>query len=112
MKEPNFIYDNKYYFDVDTKTIYGRKKDSFSYRHELSHYKDHCNKSYRRINHLIQLVNQTAALFFSTALIVSLLTAGNTFHLIYCIGYAFIPYCLWSFQEEVRADIYAWRNRK
>jgi hypothetical protein len=111
--EPIFIKttDKQYYFNIDNNQIYGPKKYSFGYWHEMSHYKDHTHNWYSKINITIQTINQIAAIFFTMiAMFYIVMCDFNPAHwanLMQATCFMFIPYCIFSFQEETRADLYA-----
>jgi len=107
-------FGNNYYFDLDTNKIYGPKNNTCSYWHEVSHYLDHKKPWYRKISILINQMNQMIALLFIVGLFIGLFISKYQWPLFFqCIGFMFIPYCLWSVQEEIRADINGiiWREQ-
>jgi len=112
---PVWEYAKSYYFDVETNKVYGPKKNSYGYWHEVSHYIDHKNKLYRVISLFINQWNQNVAMMIVCVLIVLLINSSLEWNILtHSLGTLFIPYCLWSTQEELRATIngFVWRNRK
>jgi len=108
-------YDKNYYFDVDTNKIYGPSNTTHSYWHEVSHYLDNRKPIYRKISIVINQLNQMIALIFFVGLSMGLFSPGYPWPTFFqCIGFMFIPYCIWSAQEEIRADINGiiWRKTK
>lgn len=73
IKEPKFIQTEEgYYFNVETNTIYGEKKYSYLYFHELSHYLDHMNEDYKITSYFFGMYAQILTYIFVIVLIVSL----------------------------------------
>lgn len=68
MDEPKFIKSDRYYYDVENKIIYGKKKYSYSYFHEYSHYKTMSKKGaykfYCELSGWIQSFMMIAPLYF------------------------------------------------
>lgn len=108
--EPIFIKTKgeHYFFDVENNQIHGPKKYTRTYWHEVSHFKDHQKGWYKHLNLLVQWMNQTFALTVCLMGVYGIFNhsfAWMTF--LNGVGILFIPYCIFSFQEELRAEIYS-----
>jgi len=115
--EPMFIQTEAkhYYFDIHNNRIYGPRNDTRTYWHEYSHFRDYSHKWYQNINIRIQMLNEITASIFIGCLITVLFIDNRVeqfFMLAKIIGVMFMPYCLFSFQEEVRAEIYGYFRYK
>lgn len=101
MNDPKFIYDKYYYFDILNNTIHGKEKYSYNYFHELSHYLDHKKKIYNEISIAMHQYIQGLSMF--------------GFFIMYIDTTAFLfffgVYSLWVLQEEIRADIFAIKQK-
>jgi len=107
--------EKDYYFDINTNKIYGPRNDTKSYWHEVSHYLDHKNKVYRNISYYLHQQNEANALVVLTFLIIGVCNPGFAWDSVLMgVGIIFLPYCLWSAQEEIRALIngYIWSTLK
>ena len=108
MSEPIFIKSDKYYFDVDKNTIYGKEYKSRQYYHELSHFQDMSKKWYKKLNYLFDVYVQIFAFIY----LIGFLTLFFSYIFYLQITFMFLPYAVFRVQEELRAEIYAYNMTK
>ena len=58
MIKPDFVYSNKYYYDIYNNRIYGKEKNSHNYHHEYRHFLINKISIFQKLNFLLSEFTQ------------------------------------------------------
>lgn len=108
--DSQFIKSDRYYYDVDKNIIYGKEQYTKPYFHEVRHLKDHINPLYAKWSLEFAVFGELLAFMLPIFILITQIfcpiqlrtSAYLSFLGLYSVYSAFI------FQEELRADIYAY----
>jgi hypothetical protein len=110
LNEVKFIKADRYYYDVDKNIIYGKQQYTKPYFHEVSHLNDHKNKLYAKWSLEFAVFGEFMAFLLPiyallTQIFCPIQLRGSMFLAYLCV---YAIYSAFIFQEEIRADIYAY----